>query len=46
VTCDNYVMSDDTAQLYMRIAKNRKTIETNPKRFEGLNLDQVDALLA
>ena len=41
----NYVMSEDTAERYMHIAKNRKVIEADPKRFEGLNILEVDALL-
>ena len=38
---ENYWMTEDTAQIYMRIAKNRKAIEADPKQFEGLNILQV-----
>jgi hypothetical protein len=38
-------MTDRTASRCMRIVKNRKVIEANPKRFEGLNILEVDAML-
>ena len=42
---DHFVMTDRTASRCMRIVKNRKVIEANPKRFEGLNILEVDAML-
>jgi hypothetical protein len=42
---EHCAMSERSAQLYMRIAKNRKAIEANTQQFADLNLNQVAALL-
>jgi Protein of unknown function (DUF3102) len=42
---DHCVMSERTAQLYMRCSRARKEIEANTQQFADLNLNEVAALL-